>query len=71
MPRSSNLITTVSKEGISNVAAYALCTCVSVNPPIMSLTVSKKPNGSLKDTQINIDDTKEFGVSIVSDWFLE
>ncbi|ORX42167.1 hypothetical protein BCR32DRAFT_200990 [Anaeromyces robustus] len=70
MPRSSNLISTVSEDGVTNVAPYALCTCVSVNPPIISLTVSKKPDG-LKDTGKNIEATKEFGVSIVSDWFIE
>jgi len=71
MPKSSNLISTVSAEGVTNVAPFALCSCVCVNPPIIALSVSKKPSGGLKDTQINIDDTKEFGVSIVSKSFLE
>jgi len=37
----------------------------------MTLTVYKNPNGTLKDTQINIDENNEFGVSVVNDWFIE
>ncbi|ORX44830.1 hypothetical protein BCR36DRAFT_585951 [Piromyces finnis] len=66
MPRSGNLISTVSAEGVTNVAPYALCTCISFNPPIISLTVGRKPNGK-KDTEINIDETNEFSVNIVTE----
>ncbi|ORX76512.1 hypothetical protein BCR32DRAFT_296197 [Anaeromyces robustus] len=67
----TTLVSTVSADGVANTAPFAFCNCICPNPPIISITVHKKPDGSLKDTQVNIDATKEFGVSIVSDWFLE
>jgi len=54
----TKLITTISSKGVPNVAPITLCTCVSVNPPFMSLTISKKLDGTSKDSEINIDDTK-------------
>jgi len=67
----TSLVSTVSADGVANTAPFAFCNLICPNPPIICVTVHKKPDGSLKDTQVNIDATKEFGVSIVSDWFLE
>jgi flavin reductase (DIM6/NTAB) family NADH-FMN oxidoreductase RutF len=67
----TSLISTISADGVANVAPFAFCNLICPNPPIISVTVHKKPDGSLKDTQVNIDATKEFTVSIVSDWFFE
>ncbi|ORX44817.1 hypothetical protein BCR36DRAFT_585943 [Piromyces finnis] len=71
LPSSTNLISTVSADGVANTAPFAFCHCVCPNPPTICITVHKKPDGSLKDTQVNIEATKEFGVSVVSDWFFE
>jgi len=71
LPSSTNLISTISADGVANTAPFAFCSCICPNPPIICITVHKKPDGSLKDTQVNIEATKEFGVSVVSDWFLE
>jgi len=71
LPSSTNLISTVSADGVANTAPFAFCNCIFPNPPIICITVHRKPDGSLKDTQVNIEATKEFGVSVVSDWFFE
>ncbi|ORX63530.1 hypothetical protein BCR32DRAFT_251540 [Anaeromyces robustus] len=68
---STSLVSTISASGVANTAPFAFCNCICPNPPIICITVLKNPDGSLKDTQVNIEATKEFGVSVVSDWFLE
>jgi flavin reductase (DIM6/NTAB) family NADH-FMN oxidoreductase RutF len=70
-PRPACIISTISPEGISNAAPYSFTNLVCSDPPTFSLTVFKNPDGSLKDTQVNIDASNEFAVNLISDWFIE
>ncbi|KAG4090558.1 hypothetical protein H8356DRAFT_1052967 [Neocallimastix lanati (nom. inval.)] len=70
-PRPACIISTISPEGTSNAAPYSFTNLVCSDPPTFSLTVFKNPDGSLKDTQVNIDASNEFAVNLVSDWFIE
>jgi flavin reductase (DIM6/NTAB) family NADH-FMN oxidoreductase RutF len=70
-PRPACIISTISPEGISNAAPYSFTNLVCTDPPTFSLTVFKNSDGSLKDTQVNIDASNEFAVNLISDWFIE
>jgi len=70
-PRPACIISTISPEGISNAAPYSFTNLVCSDPPTFSLTVFKNSDGSLKDTQVNIDASNEFAVNLISEWFIE
>ncbi|GAD03992.1 flavin reductase family protein [Agarivorans albus] len=49
-----------------NLAPFSYFTAVSSNPPLMMLSVGKKPDGSDKDTKVNIEQRKHCVVHIAS-----
>ncbi len=50
-----------------NLAPYSFFTVVTSKPPILMVSVGKKPNeGTFKDTRVNIEASKEFVVHIGS-----
>lgn len=67
VPRAIGWASTLSKEGVPNLAPFSFFTVVSRKPPMISLTMQPKAGGlELKDTFINIRDTKEFVVNIAT-----
>ncbi len=71
VPRPIAWITTVSKEGVVNLAPFSFFNAVTTKPPLLFVSVGRKKNGSRKDTSRNILETKEFVVNVVSREFLE
>ncbi|MCE2517581.1 MAG: flavin reductase family protein [Alphaproteobacteria bacterium] len=65
-PRPIGWISTVSKEGIPNLAPYSFFNAMSELPPMVGFSSSPGSNGEPKDSLINIQDTGEFVVNIVS-----
>lgn len=49
-----------------NLAPFSYFTPVSSNPPLLMFSVGKKPDGSLKDTRLNIGERKKFVVHIAN-----
>lgn len=73
LPRPIAWVSTVSKDGIDNLAPFSFFTIASVVPPVLcfapAVRAARPENhsvGTEKDTLINIRDTGEFVVSIVS-----
>jgi flavin reductase (DIM6/NTAB) family NADH-FMN oxidoreductase RutF len=65
VPRAIAWVSTLSTEGVANLAPISFFTVVSRKPPMVSLTMQPKAGGlELKDTLVNIRDTKEFVVNI-------
>ena len=64
VPRPIAFVSTRSKSGITNVAPYSFFNGVSSNPPCLMFSVTRKPDGSKKNTLSNIEATKEFVVNI-------
>jgi flavin reductase (DIM6/NTAB) family NADH-FMN oxidoreductase RutF len=61
IPRPIAWISTVSTEGVGNLAPVSFFTCVGRKPPRISLSVQPKSDGvTLKDSFVNIRDTGEF-----------
>lgn len=65
VPRPIAWISTVSKDGIYNIAPFSYFAGVSSQPPILMISIGRKENGYKKDTWQNIEDTGEFVVNIV------
>ena len=66
VPRPIAWISTVSPEGVSNLAPFSYFNAVSSNPPCLSVSIAHKPDGSKKDTLRNIEALGEFVVHIPS-----
>lgn len=67
VPRPIAFVSTISAEGVANLAPFSFFTVASANPPVLCFTASfREPR---KDTLVNIRATKEFVVNIVSEEF--
>jgi flavin reductase (DIM6/NTAB) family NADH-FMN oxidoreductase RutF len=64
-PRPIAFVTTLSRQGVSNLAPFSFFNGVSGDPPVISISVATKRDGSKKDTWRNIEDTGEFVVNVV------
>ena len=69
-PRPVGFISTISKDGIHNLAPYSYFNVVNSDPPLFALGTSHKA-GEPKDTARNILETGEATINIISDWFIE
>ena|SRR5437016_2817502 len=65
IPRPIAFVTTLSREGVANLAPFSFFNGVSSRPPVLSISVGTKRDGSKKDTWRNIEETGEFVVNVV------
>ena len=65
IPRPIAFVTTLSREGVTNLAPFSFFNGVSTDPPVISIAVATKRDGSKKDTWRNIEETGEFVVNVV------
>ncbi len=69
VPRPIAFVSTISPEGVANLAPFSFFTVASANPPVLCFTTSfREPR---KDTLVNVRATKEFVVNIVSEEFAD
>ncbi|WP_409189285.1 flavin reductase family protein [Bradyrhizobium sp. RDM4] len=67
VPRAIGWISTISKEGIPNLAPFSFFTVVGRKPPVLSVTIQHRSDGvTLKDTYVNIHETGEFVANLVT-----
>jgi flavin reductase (DIM6/NTAB) family NADH-FMN oxidoreductase RutF len=66
VPRPIGWASTVNAEGIPNLAPFSFFTVVCVAPPMISLTILPKPDGSEKHTLKNARATGEFCFNMVT-----
>ncbi len=66
IPRPIAWVSTLSANGETNLAPFSFFTGVSWQPPVLAFSVVNRSDGSKKDTVINIEETKEFVIHIVS-----
>lgn len=67
VPRPIAFVSTVSPEGIRNLAPFSFFNGVCSHPPIVAFSTTVKKDGSRKDTLNNVEATREFVVNIVSE----
>ncbi len=65
VPRCIGWLSTVSRDGIDNLAPYSQFTNLTFDPPYVMVSVNRNPNGEKKDTAKNIETTGEFVYNIV------
>jgi flavin reductase (DIM6/NTAB) family NADH-FMN oxidoreductase RutF len=72
VPRPIAFVSTLSADGIPNLAPFSFFTGISANPPVICFSpMVRGSDGKRKDTLNNIAATGEFVVNIVSERFAE
>lgn len=72
VPRPIAFVSTMSADGVRNLAPFSFFTAVSANPPVIAFApMVRGSDGQQKDTLRNIEETREFVVNIVSEEFAE
>ena len=72
VPRPIAFVSTISKDGLENLAPFSYFNGICSNPPsIMFCPGRRGYDGKTKDTLNNIRDTEEFALNIVSEDFAE
>jgi flavin reductase (DIM6/NTAB) family NADH-FMN oxidoreductase RutF len=66
IPRPIAWVSTINKEGQTNLAPFSFFTGVSWSPPVLAFSVVNRADGTLKDTAKNIREVPEFVVNLVS-----
>ncbi|KAF9003301.1 hypothetical protein BDQ17DRAFT_1425270 [Cyathus striatus] len=72
-PRPIAFVSSVSADGVENLAPYSWFNQVSANPPVISISCTNVPDfpDGVKDTVRNIKATKGFTVNIISEAWVE
>ena len=66
-PRPIALVSTISKDGINNLSPFSFFNVFGANPPVIAFSPSRRGrDGSLKDTYLNLSETKECVVQAVT-----
>ena len=72
VPRPIAFVSTISADGIRNLAPFSFFTGISANPPVICFSpMVRGTDGTRKDTLLNIEAVKEFVVNVVSEEFAE
>lgn len=67
VPRAIGWISTLSTDGVANLAPFSFFTAVGRKPPVVSITMQHRSDGfTLKDSFVNIRDTGEFVTNFVN-----
>ena len=65
VPRVIGWLSTVSADGVNNLAPYSQFTNLTFDPPYVLVSINRDPKGRRKDTCQNIETTGEFCYNIV------
>jgi len=71
VPRPIAWVVSRNAAGAINAAHFSFFNAFSGNPPIIGIGIGSRPSGEGKDTQLNIRETGEFTVNLVSDALAE
>jgi flavin reductase (DIM6/NTAB) family NADH-FMN oxidoreductase RutF len=70
VPRPIAFVSSISADGVLNLAPFSFFTGISANPPVVCFSpMVRGSDGSTKDTLRNIEAMKEFVVNVVSEDF--
>jgi flavin reductase (DIM6/NTAB) family NADH-FMN oxidoreductase RutF len=71
IPRPIAWVLSEIEQGKYNLAPFSYFNAVCSDPPLIMLSVGKKPDGSFKDTRVNIEQRRDFVVHIAHREMLE
>ena len=67
VPRAIGWVSTLSTDGVANLAPFSFFTAVGRKPPMVSIAMQHRSDGvTLKDSFVNIRDTGEFVTNLVT-----
>ena len=64
VPRPIAWVLSENKNETYNLAPFSYFNAISSNPPLIMLSIGKKPDGANKDTRVNIETRNDFVVHI-------
>ncbi|MCG8527127.1 MAG: flavin reductase family protein [Opitutales bacterium] len=67
VPRPIAWVSTVSEEGVTNLAPFSYFNLFGSKPPLVVVSCGNRPEGGPKDTAANIEATEVFGINMVSE----
>lgn len=70
-PRPIAMVTTMNRDGVLNAAPFSFFNIVTANPPMVSIAVQRKPDGTRKDTAANAVAGGEFVVHVADEGYGE
>src|SRR5439155_26322328 len=65
-PRPVAWVSSISAEGVRNIAAFSYFNAMSTMPPLLVISVGVLSGGRIKDTLLNIQAMQEYVVHIAS-----
>ena len=65
-PRPIAWVSTLSRDGVSNLAPFSFFQIISDNPATLLVNINTRGDGQLKDTLRNVQDTGELVIHLVS-----
>ncbi|MGA2551331.1 MAG: flavin reductase family protein [Burkholderiaceae bacterium] len=65
-PRPVAWVSTLSSQGVSNLAPFSFFQMITASPPTLMISPLKNGDGSMKDTPRNIEQTRQFVVNLVA-----
>jgi flavin reductase (DIM6/NTAB) family NADH-FMN oxidoreductase RutF len=71
LPRPIAWVSTIDPNGCANLAPFSFFNAVSSHPPCLSISIARKPDGSKKDTLLNIEATRQFVVNLAPSWLAD
>lgn len=71
IPRPIAFVSTLSRDGIENLAPFSFFNGVCANPPLVSIAIARKTGGVAKDTLRNIEETGELVINLVTEEMAE
>ncbi|KAG1788541.1 uncharacterized protein HD556DRAFT_1402793 [Suillus plorans] len=70
-PRPMTIVSTISEDGVENLASFSWFNTVTDYPPVISFGINRNAAGHLKDTTRNLKNGQGFAVNIISEAFIE
>jgi len=67
IPRPIAWVLSENQAGDYNLAPFSYFSAVCSDPPLLMISVGRKPDGSQKDTKVNIEERGEFVIHIVDE----
>ena len=67
LPRPIAWVTTIGPTGVVNAAPFSFFNVFSEDPPLCMFAINLRPDGRIKDTQVNLEKTAEFVVHITDE----
>lgn len=71
LPRPIAFVSTCSADGCDNLAPFSFFMAVCASPLTIAFAPMRRPDGSKKDTLLNIEETGEFVVHVVDEGYVE